>query len=415
VEEAMSLDERRNVQTPVKLEDEQGDRQRPSSPPGNVKRIISAVVVLLLVGGIIFWGIAVRTKASVTVARETREMAVSTVAVVRPQRASPSQEIVLPADIQAWTDAPIYARTNGYLKRWYVDIGAHVKAGQLLAEIETPEVDQQLQQARADLATAEANYRLAEITAARFQDLLKSDSVSKQDTDNAVGDFQAKKAMVQSAQFNVKRLQDLQSFQKIYAPFEGVITVRKTDIGALINSGNGGPALELFHIAATRTMRVYVNVPQIYSRAARPGLTADLVLPEFSGRRFQGKLVRTAEAIDAATGTLLTEIDVNNPTGELLPGAYAEVHLKVPAGSSTYLLPVNTLIFRSAGLRVATVIDGNHAVLVPVTLGRDFGTEVEVVAGLNGEETVIVNPPDSLVSNATVRIAQPVSTGGEGK
>ena len=411
----MSLDERRNVQIPVKLEDEQGDRQRPSSPPGNVKRIISVVVVLLLVGGIIFWGIAVRTKASVTVARETREMAVSTVAVVRPQRASPSQEIVLPADIQAWTDAPIYARTNGYLKRWYVDIGAHVKAGQLLAEIETPEVDQQLQQARADLATAEANYRLAEITAARFQDLLKSDSVSKQDTDNAVGDFQAKKAMVQSAQFNVKRLQDVQSFQKIYAPFEGVITVRKTDIGALINSGNGGPALELFHIAATRTMRVYVNVPQIYSRAARLGLTADLVLPEFSGRRFQGRLVRTAEAIDAATGTLLTEIDVNNPTGELLPGAYAEVHLKVPAGSSTYLLPVNTLIFRSAGLQVATVLDGNHALLVPVTLGRDFGTEVEVVAGLNGEETVIVNPPDSLVSNATVRIAQPLNTGGEGK
>ena len=411
----MSLDERRNVQIPVKLEDEQGDRQRPSSPPGNVKRIISVVVVLLLVGGIIFWGIAVRTKASVTVARETREMAVSTVAVVRPQRASPSQEIVLPADIQAWTDAPIYARTNGYLKRWYVDIGAHVKAGQLLAEIETPEVDQQLQQARADLATAEANYRLAEITAARFQDLLKSDSVSKQDTDNAVGDFQAKNAMVQSAQFNVKRLQDLQSFQKIYAPFEGVITARKTDIGALINSGNGGPALELFHIAATRTMRVYVNVPQIYSRAARLGLTADLVLPEFSGRRFQGRLVRTAEAIDAATGTLLTEIDVNNPTGELLPGAYAEVHLKVPAGSSTYLLPVNTLIFRSAGLQVATVLDGNHALLVPVTLGRDFGTEVEVVAGLNGEETVIVNPPDSLVSNATVRIAQPLNTGGEGK
>jgi len=411
----MSLDESQNVQTPVNLEDEQGERQQPSPPPGTVKRIVWLVTVLLCVGGIVFWGIAIRTRASVTVARETREMAVPTVSVVRPRRASPVQEIVLPANIQAWTDAPIYARTNGYLKCWTADIGAHVKAGQLLAEIETPEIDQQLQQARADLATAEANYRLAEITAARYQDLLKSDSVSMQDTDNAVGDFQAKKAMVQSAQSNVKRLEDLQSFQKIYAPFEGVITARKTDIGALVNSGNGGPAQELFHIAATHTMRVYVNVPQIYSRAARPGLTAELALAESPGRRFTGRLVRTAEAIDAASRTLLAEIDVNNPTGELLPGAYAEVHLKVTAESSTYLLPVNTLIFRSAGLQVATVLNGNHAVLVPVTLGRDFGTEVEVVAGLTGEETVIVNPPDSLVSNATVRIAQPVNTGGEGK
>jgi len=411
----MSLDERQSVQTPVNLEDEPDESQQPSPPPSIVKRIASMIVALLLVGGIVFWGIAKRTRASITVARETREMAVPTVSVVRPQPASPVQEIVLPANIQPWTDAPIYARTNGYLKRWSADIGAHVKAGQLLAEIETPEIDQQLQQARADLATAEANNRLAEITAARYQDLLKSDSVSKQDTDNAVGGFQAKKAMAQSAEFNVKRLQDLQSFQKIYAPFEGVITARKTDIGALVNSGNGGPAQELFHIAATHTMRVYVNVPQVYSRAARPGLAAELTLAEFPGRRFTGRLVRTAEAIDATSRTLLAEIDVRNPTGELLPGAYAEIHFKVPAGSSTFLLPVNTLIFRSAGLQIATVKDGDRTGLVPVTLGRDFGTEVEVIAGLNGDETVIVNPPDSLLSNATVRIAQPVSTGGEGK
>lgn len=414
----MNPEERQDFQSTVNLEDEQAESRSPSSPSrasSRVKRGMWLAVAALLVAAIVAWGITVRKRASANVERETRDMAVATVSVVHPQRAAPAQEIALPANIQPWIDAPIYARTNGYLRRWHADIGAHVKAGQLLAEIDTPELDQQLQQARADLTTAQANASLADITAARYQDLLKSDSVSKQDTDNAVGNAQARKAMVESAQANVKRLEELQSFQRIYAPVDGVITARNTDIGALINSGNGGPAQELFHIASTHTLRVYVNVPQIYSRAAKPGMTADLTLAEFPDRHFTGRLVRTAEAIDAASRTLLTEFDVDNQTGALLPGAYAEVHFKVSTETSNYLLPVNTLIFRSAGLQVATVKGGNRVELIPVTLGHDFGTQVEVVTGLNGDEAVIVNPPDSLVSGQTVRISQSAAAEGEGK
>lgn len=409
----MRVNQTNDFETDVGLDDRLGEDKPPSSPSGIPKGLLGLIVAFILVGGIVYWGISSRNKESVTLNRETKEMAVPRVSVVHPKRASATQEIVLPANIQAFTDSPIYARTNGYLKRWYVDIGAHVKAGQLLAEIDTPEVDQQLQQARADLNTAEANDHLAEITAARYQGLLKTDAVSRQDADNAAGDWEAKKAMVQSAQFNVKRLEDTQAFQKIYAPFDGVITVRKTDIGALINSGNGGLAQELFHIASIHRMRVYVNVPQTYSRVAKPGLTADLTLPEFPERRFKGTLVRTAEAIDAASRTLLAEFDVGNPTGELLPGAYAEMHLQLPGGSSTYMLPVNTLIFRAEGLQIATVKSDNHVALIPVTLGRDFGNEVEIISGLDGTEQVIVNPPDSLVSNEAVRIAEPQSSGGE--
>lgn len=411
----MEVNESYDLETGANTEDRlrQGS---PSSPPsGNVKRVVVVLVAILAVAAAVYWGIATRMKNSAILARETQDMAVPTVLVVHPKRAAPAQEVVLPANIQPFTDSPIYARTNGYLKRWSVDIGAHVKAGQLLAEIDTPEVDQQLMQARADLNTAEANYRLADITATRYTALLKTDAVSKQDTDNANGDYQAKKAMVESAQSNVKRLEELQSFQKIYAPFDGVITARKIDIGALINSGNGGLAQELFHIAAVRKLRVYVSVPQTYSRAAKPGLTADLTLAEFPGRRFGGKLVRTAESIDAASRSLLVEVDVDNPSGELLPGAYAEVHLKLPSQTSTFMLPVNTLVFRSAGLQAATVKGGNQIALIDLTLGRDFGSEVEVVSGLNGDESVVLNPPDSLATGQTVRIAPAVGTAGAAK
>jgi len=291
-------------------------------------------------------------------------------------------------------------------------ISAPAKTGQLLAEIDTPEVNQALGQSRADLATAEANLNLSRITAERYQDLLKTDSVSKQDADNAAGDYAAKQAIVHSSEANVRRLEDLQSFQKIYAPFTGVITARNTDIGALIDSGaSGGTRTELFHIVQPERLRVYVNVPEAYSQAAKPGLTADLTLAEFPGRRFPGKLVRTASAIDTNTRTLLVEIDVDNPTGTLLSGAYAEVHLKLPGANSSLMLPVNALLFRSEGLRVATVPDGQHAELKPVTLGHDFGSEVEVVSGLNGDETVIINPPDSLISGQAVRIVQTPSSG----
>jgi len=385
----------------------------PASKPGRpVRRYWIAVIAALTVAVLLISGILPRIQAGKNLRRETQEMAVATVTVVHPKQSTTAPEVVLPANVQAFIDAPIYARTNGYLKQWYVDIGARVKAGQLLAEIDTPEVNQQLRQARADLNTAEANLNLSRITTERYNELLKTDSVSKQDADNAAGDYAAKQAIVHSAEANVRRLEELQSFQKIYAPFTGVITARNTDIGALIDSGaSGGQRTELFHIAQPDKLRVYVNVPQAYSQAAKPGLTADLTLAEFPGRRFQGGLVRTASAIDTNTRTLLVEIDVDNPTGTLLSGAYAEVHLKLPGAASSLIIPVNALLFRSEGLRVATVPDGRHAELKPVTLGHDFGNEVEVVAGLNGDETLILNPPDSIVSGQTVRIVQTPSPG----
>lgn len=387
---------------------------KPASPPGERagqryarRSWMVAVAAFVIVAAVVISGIVPRVKARATLRAETNRLAVPTVIVVQPKRSAPGQEIVLPANVQAFKDAPIYARTNGYLRRWYADIGAHVKAGQLLAEIDTPEVEQQLRQGRADLSTAEANLRLSEITATRYQGLLKTDSVSQQDSDNATSDFAAKKATVQAFQANVRRLEELQSFQRIYAPFNGIITARNTDIGQLIDSGSsGGPKAELFHIAAPDTLRVYVNVPQIYSKAMQAGLKADLVLAEFPGRRFAGELVRTADAIDSSTRTLLVEIDVSNPTGELLTGAYAEVHMKLPGSVTAFTVPVNSLLFRSEGLRVASVID-DRVQLIPITIGRDFGSEVEVVTGLNGDEKLIVNPADSIVSGQPVRIAQP--------
>ena len=407
----MRVDENYEIETEAGASGKPGQENRRTTSFGHAKQVITLALAAMVVAGIVYRGISTRVRATSALTVQTQEMAVPTVSVIQPKRGASSEEIVLPGNIHAFIDAPIYARTNGYLKRWYVDIGARVKAGQLLAEIDTPEVDRQLQQARADLATAEANYQLAKTTAARYQYLLETDSVAKQDVDNAVANYQAKKAMVQSAGENVKRLEDLQSFEKIYAPFDGVITARNTDIGALIDSGSGGLAKELFHIAALRTLRVYVNVPQIYSRSAVPGVQADLTLAEFPGRRFQGRLVRTADAIDQASRTLLTEIDVDNAAGELLPGAYAEVHFKLASGISTFTLPVNTLLFRSEGLGVAVLRDGK-AVLVPIVLGRDFGTEVEVVSGLDGSESVITNPPDSLVSGGEVRIAPQAANGG---
>jgi len=383
--------------------------QKPGRPAHHywIAIVAALTVVILLISGIV-----PRLKARASLRKETQDLAIPSVLVTHPKRTPASPEVVLPANVQAFIDAPIYARTNGYLKSWHVDIGARVKAGQLLAEIDTPEVNQQLRQARADLATAEANLNLSRITAARYEGLLKTDSVSKQDADNAAGDYAAKQAIVRSGEANVKRLEELQSFQKIYAPFAGVISARNTDIGALIDSGaGGGPRTELFHIVQPDKLRVYVNVPEAYSQAAKPGLTADLTLAEFPGRRFQGKLVRTASAIDTATRTLLVEIDVDNPTGTLLAGAYAQVQLKLPGATESLILPVNALLFRAEGLRVAAVPDGQHAELKPVTLGHDFGSEVEVVSGLNADDTIIVSPPDSLVSGEEVRIAQ---TPGQG-
>jgi len=377
-------------------------------PPGSkVTRVVMLLLMVVVVALVVIWGISSRRQANAQLSQETHELAIPTVSVIHPKPGAPQQEIVLPGDMEPYTDAPIFARTNGYLKKWYADIGANVKAGELLAEIDSPEVDQQLQQARADLSTAQANLSLAEITATRYKDLLKTDSVAQQDVDNATGNYDARRTTVESAQANVKRLQDLQSFEKVYAPFDGVLTARNTDVGQLIESGSsGGTSRELFHIAAVNPLRVYVNVPQLNSPEIRPGLHAELVLSEFPGRRFQGTVVRSSGAIDNTSRTLLTEVDVDNSAHLLKPGGYVEVHLKLPSPVNTFTLPVNATIFKSAGLQVAIVKNGKTISLIPVTPGRDFGTEIEIVAGLKGDEWVVLNPSDSLSEGAVVRVAE---------
>jgi len=358
-------------------------------------------IAALLVSGI--WS---RVKAGTTLRAETAQAALPAVSVVSPKQTAPADEIILPGNVQPFITSPIYARTNGYLKKWHFDIGAHVKQGQLLAVIETPEVDQQLQQARSNLLTAQANLELASITKTRYQGLLKSNAVSQQDVDNAVGTYNANKAIVEADKAAVEQYSALVSFEKIYAPFDGVITARNTDIGDLINSGSGGGVkTDLFHIAQPGMLRVYVNVPEEYSQGIKSGMTADLSLAEFPGRKFQGKLVRTAEAINVTTRTLLIEIDVDNPAGTLLTGSYAEVHLAVPTQASTFLLPVNALLFRSEGLRVGIVRNGK-VMLSAVTPGHDFGSQIEIVSGLKADDQVIVNPPDSIVSGQGVQIVQ---------
>jgi RND family efflux transporter MFP subunit len=373
-----------------------------AEPPRSKRGFLFLIIAIAVVVVVVIAGVVPRMRAKTALRKETDQSAIPTVDVIHPKQGSPHQEIVLPGNIQAFIDAPIYARTNGYLKKWYVDIGARVKAGQLLAEIDTPEVDQQLKSARADLNNAQANTSLAQITANRYEDLKNTDSVSKQDVDNANGDYVAKKAIEESSVFNVKRLEDTKAFQNIYAPFDGVITARDTDIGQLIDSGSSTTQKELFHIAAIKTLRVFINVPQQYSIAAKPGLTADLTLGEYPGRRFQGTLVRTSNSIDLTSRTLLVEVDVNNSSGELLPGAYTEVHLKLPRDVPTMILPVSALIFRAEGLQVATVDSNNKTKLVSISLGRDFGSEVEVTSGLNADDKVIVNPQDSVIDGEQV-------------
>ena len=370
------------------------------------RRWLALAAASLTVAAVLTYGMWSRVRASKKLGAETSQLAVTQVSVVSPKQSSPAQEIILPGNVQSFISSPIYARTNGYLKYWYADIGAHVKQGQLLALIDAPEVDQQLAQSLSNLNTAKANLALAEITKNRYQGLIKTNAVSQQDVDNAVGSYNANQAIVQADEANVKQLQALQSFEKIYAPFDGVVTARNTDIGDLINSGSaGGVKTDMFHIAQPGTLRVYVNVPEEYSQGVRVGMTANLALAEFPGRTFQGKLIRTADAINVTTRTLLIEVDVQNPTGTLLTGSYAEVHLQIPTEASTYLLPVNTLIFRSEGLHVGIVKDGKVA-LAAVTAGHDFGNEIEIVAGLKANDQVIVNPPDSIVSGQQVQIVQ---------
>lgn len=377
--------------------------------------LLGLLLICLVAGALVVSGILPRIKAKTVLRQETTVAAEPAVAIVHPQRQAAAQELVLPGNIQAFMDAPIYARTSGYLKKWYFDIGSRVKTGQLLAEIESPEVDQQLQQAREELGTAQANLKLAQLTAQRYTDLLKSDSVAKQDVDNAVQTAAARVTAVKSAEANVKRLQEMVSFEKIYVPFDGVVTARNTDVGQLIASGSAvGQNRELFHVAAIHKLRVFVNVPQTYSHATTPGLQAELSLPELPDRRFPGALVRTADALDPATRTLLVEVDVNNPSGVLMPNAYTEVHFKVKGAQSALTIPSASLLFRSEGVRLPIVKGENRAALIPVSLGRDFGATIEVLSGIDENTAVIANPPDSLVDGETVRVTQ-AKTGAEGE
>ena len=367
----------------------------------------------------------------------TERAAIATVNVVEPKSGAALEEIVLPGTTQAFTDTPIFARTNGYLKKWYFDIGAHVEKGQLLAVIETPELDQQLGQARANLKTAQANERLAQITSTRWQNLLTTDSVSKQSTDVAVQDLSAKQSTVESMIADVQRLEQLQSYEQVYAPFSGVITARDTDIGALINEGAGGAQglaviavptsehtadqlavvpQELFHMAAVNRLRIFVSVPEVDSEAAQNGAKVPLTLDEFPGETFQGTIVRNSDAIDVNSRTLNVEVDIDNRDGHIKPGAYVFVHLKLPDNSkkatSSLIIPANTLLFRSEGLRVG-VVRGNHAELMPITIGRDYGATVEVINGLTPTDQVIVNPSDSLTSGSPVQVSAPQAGGSK--
>jgi RND family efflux transporter MFP subunit len=370
------------------------------------KRWLGAGIAFIAVAALLISGIWSRVRARAALDTETAQAALTSVSVVSPKRTSPADEIILPGNVQPYISSPIYARTNGYLKKWYFDIGARVKQGELLAVIETPEVDQQLEQARSNLLTAQANLELASITKARYQGLLKSNAVSQQDVDNAVGTYNANAAIVEADKAAVQQYSALVSFEKVYAPFDGVITARNTDIGDLINSGSSSNVkTDLFHIAQPGKLRVYVNVPEEYSRGITVGMKADLTLAEFPNRQFQGKVVRTADDINVTTRTLLIEIDVDNPSGTLLTGSYAEVHLAVPTQASTFLIPVNTLLFRTEGLRVGIVKDGK-VVLTAVTPGHDFGDQIEIVSGLKSDDQVIINPPDSIVSGEEVQVVQ---------
>jgi RND family efflux transporter MFP subunit len=402
---------------PVEVSQTDTERIVPvGSKPSSPWLFIGLAATVLVLGIVIYSGIHERAHAESSLGVSTERAAVPAVNVVEPSSAGLSQEIVLPGNTQAFNDTPIYARTSGYLKHWYVDIGTHVKQGQLLADIDTPEVDQQLEQARADLKNSQANEQLAQITAARWQNLLKTNSVSKQETDQAVSDLSARQASVDSMTANVHRLEQLQSFEKVYAPFAGVITARNTDIGALINAGAGGVPQELFHMAAVNKLRVYVAVPEVDSLAAQTGAKATLTLDEFPGETFEGTIVRNSDSIDSATRTLNVEVDVNNAQGRIKTGAYAFVHLKRPqsahAWAQSLTIPANTLLFRSEGLRVGVIRNG-HAELIPIKIGRDFGATVEVVAGLQPTDQVIVNPSDSLTSGSPVQVSTPAAGGSK--
>ena len=377
-----------------------------SSSESRAKRLMGfAVCVVVCLMLLIGYGLYLRNHDAAVLARETEANAVLQVRTIQPKLGSPSEELVLPGNVAAFNDTPIYARTDGYLKRWYVDIGTHVKTGQLLAVIESPEVDQQLRQARAQLTTAQADSRLAKTTAERWKNLRKTDSVSPQEAEEKAGNMESKAAAEEAAHANVRRLEQMQGFERIYAPFSGVITARNVDIGDLINAGSTGTARELFHLAAEQQVRIYFQVPQMNAHAATPGTAVELALPEEPGKMIPARITRTADAIDPTMRTLRVEVDLPNEDGKFSPGEYVQVHVKLLSPSNVLIVPVNSVIFRSEGASVA-VVHGDRVELRPITVGKDFGDSLEVTSGVSAEDRLVINPPDSILSGQRVQLSQ---------
>ena len=372
-----------------------------ASPYRRYLWVAIAVVVLLAI-----WGILSRLIARSALAHDAHEAAIPTVITAKPHQGPAADALVLPGSVQAYYEAPIYARTSGYLKAWHTDIGTAVKKGQLLAEIEAPEVDQQLRQAEADLGTARANSELARSTNERWQGLLATESVSQQDADQRAGDAAAKTAAQMSAAANVARLREMEGFKRVVAPFAGVVTQRNTDVGALINAGQT-PGNALFRVADTHRLRIYVQVPQAYASQVQTGMNASLEFTDHPGQHYAATVASTAHALDATSRTLQVELQIDNNGGELLPGAYVQVSFSLTPTAGNLRVPVNAVIFRGKAPQVATVDAGHRVRLHDITEGRDFGTEIEVLAGVGPDDTVILNPPDSIADGTEVRLQPP--------
>jgi RND family efflux transporter MFP subunit len=382
-------------------------RQNPRAKE-KMQRIAKLVLLMMVLVAVILaaWGISSRLIARAHLKKTTAYNAELSVVTVKPTLSGSDDELVLPGNALAYIEAPIYARTNGYLKTWYTDIGTHVHKGQLLAEIETPEVDRQLAQARADLETARANATLAKTTNERWQGLAQKQAVSRQDADEKSGDAAAKSAAQESAQQNVARLQDLESFKRVVAPFDGVVTARNTDVGALINAGESTNA-ELFRVADINKLRIYAQVPQAFAAATRAGIDAELHFAERPGQPFTAKAIRTSRALDPASRTLQVELQLDNKKGDLFPGAYTEIHFKLPSLNKTLRVPANTVLFRADGLQVATVDNSHKIKMKNIIQGRDFGKTIEILDGIDQQDNIVVNPSDSIEDGLTVRLAPP--------
>ncbi len=382
---------------------EQPQQNGPERKHGPAYVLVIVLLVLFVIAAVI--GLILRASERHALAKETESLSVPSVVVVHPKVEAPQEVLDLPSTLQAFTESPIYARTNGYLAHWYKDIGSRVQKGQLLADIETPEIDQELMQARAARDQAESQMNLAAISAKRYQNLQKMDAVAQQETDDRTSAYEQGKAQLAQATANLNRLGQLEGFKHIYAPFSGVITKRNVDVGALINAGNSGPNQELFDMAKVDPIRVYVDVPEIYAPAVHAGVHATIELASLSGQHFAGNVARTADSIDLTTRTLRTEIDVPNPKGVLLPGSYAQVHFDVNVKAVRLSVPVNALLFRAEGMRAAVVDSDNKVHLKPVVIGQDYGTTLEILGGLDQNDAIILNPGDSLEEGQQVQVS----------